>query len=377
MRFGDSETQKLLRDTARSYLATSFPWDRLYALESGEQPLSDEDLRGFADLGWFGLLAPESAGGGGLSLLEAAVVSEELGYAAVPAPVTVTNVSAALFAEAGATNGIADHLASLAGGKRLYTVSEASRGHANVSRGVPSGESPLVASGGKLSGKLPSVPFAGIADFVLAPLLVDGGRAFAAISLDGARLERVKLLDRQAYDNVYFESADFGNSVVLASGPEAEALHERCDTLVTAFSLIELAGMMQRVLEMTCSYIANRVQFGQPIAKFQAARHRAAELLMQTETTRWAAYHALWRFQENPDCADEIWLAKHWAIRAVGRVYEVSHLLHGGVGVGIEYPLHLYTQGLSAFAVRGGTMNEMVDRTVQSMNLGKPAEARA
>ncbi len=90
---------------------------------------------------------------------------------------------------------------------------------------------------------------------------------------------------------------------------------------------------------------------------------------MQADTTRWIAYHALWRFQEEPADTKEIWLAKHWAVRAAERVYEISHLLHGGVGVGIEYPLHLYTQGVAAFAVRGGTMNEMVARTVESMSL--------
>jgi alkylation response protein AidB-like acyl-CoA dehydrogenase len=135
--------------------------------------------------------------------------------------------------------------------------------------------------------------------------------------------------------------------------------------------------MMQRILELTSSYISNRVQFGQPVAKFQAARHRAAELLMQTETTRWAAYHALWRVQEDPSDSGEVWLAKNWAVRAADRVYQICHLLHGGVGMGIEYPLHLFSLGVAAFAVRGGTMNEMVDRTIESMNLSQPVGAQS
>ena len=158
---------------------------------------------------------------------------------------------------------------------------------------------------------------------------------------------------------------------MLATGSRAEDLQERCDALMTAPSVIELAGMMQRVLLMTSQYISNRVQFGQPIAKFQAARHCAAELLMQTETTRWAAYHALWRFQQDPSDTREIWLTKHWAVRAADRVYQIAHLLHGGVGVGVEYPLHLFTLGVAAFAVLGGTMSEMVDRTVEWLDLGR------
>jgi len=133
--------------------------------------------------------------------------------------------------------------------------------------------------------------------------------------------------------------------------------------------------MMQRILEMTCEYITNRVQFGQPVAKFQAARHRAAEMLMKTETSRWAAYHALWRFQRNPSDSEGVWLAKNWAIRGAELVYQNSHMLHGGIGVGVEYPLHLYTQGIVSLIVRGGTMNEMVARTVDSLNL--PVVARS
>ena len=187
--------------------------------------------------------------------------------------------------------------------------------------------------------------------------------------MEGAHREQLKLLDRPAYFNVQFENASIDNSSILALGGEAIDMHERCDVLVTALSSIELVGMMQRVLEMTCQYITNRVQFGQPVAKFQAARHRAAEMLMKTETSRWAAYHALWRFRQNPSNSDGVSLAKHWAIRAAELIYQNSHMLHGGIGVGIEYPLHLYTQPIASFIVRGGNANEMTARILNSMNL--------
>ncbi len=365
MQFGDSETQRLLRNTARSYLADNYPWERLYDIESGKERLTEADLEGFANLGWFGLLAPESAGAGGASLLEAAVVIEEFGYAGVPAPVSVGNVAAALLSSVADSSRVGDLLASLAAGKRVFAVNEATRRRSQTqSARAPDS---LAASDGRLSGLLPMVPFADIAHFVLTPLALDGEPAFVAVSLEGAQLQQVKVLDRVTYANARFQGADLQPSVVLATGKNAEALHERCDALVTGFALIELAGMMQRILEMTAEYITQRVQFGQPIAKFQAARHRAAELLMQTETTRWAAYHALWRLQESPSETEELWLAKHWAVRAADRVYQISHLLHGGVGVGSEYPLHLFTQGVAAFAVRGGAMNELVDRTIESI----------
>jgi alkylation response protein AidB-like acyl-CoA dehydrogenase len=192
--------------------------------------------------------------------------------------------------------------------------------------------------------------------------------ALAILPLDAEQAQPLELLGRRCYSNVRFDGAP---ATVVFRGARALQLREQLDALATAFGVIEMAGAMQRILKMTSEYISHRVQFGQPIAKFQAARHRAAELLMLTDTTRWAAYHALWRFQNDPSDTSEIWLTKHWAARAADRVFQHAHMLHGGVGVGMEYPLHLYTLRMSALAVLGGTMPEMVERTA-SLLVGNP-----
>ena len=362
MQFSNSETQQLLQTTARSFLQDTFPWERLYALEDDKDQISREDVARFAELGWMALITPEAEGGGGASLLEAAIVIEELGYAAVPAPVAVSNVAALVLEKAKAS----EQLADLVSNKRTYTLSDGARRLRPVSEG-------LSVAGGKLTGTLPLVAFASISDVVLTPLTIDGEPAFAALPLSDGEQEPVKLLDRTSYANVRFDGVALDGANVLATGPAAEDLHERCDALTTAFTTIELAGMMRRVLELTTEYITGRIQFGQPIAKFQAARHRAAELLMSTEMTRWAAYHALWRFQEDPEDTEEVWLAKHYAARAADPVYQHSHMLHGGIGVGTDYPLHLLTQGIIALAVRGGSLNELTERAIQARGL-TPAE---
>ena len=368
MLFADSETQKLLRDTARSFLRDRYSWDRLYALERGEAQLSPADLKEFAELGWLGLIAPESAGGAGASLLDAAVIIEEFGYAGVPAPVSTANIAAYLLASAPSPENVR-HSLDLTGGTRLYTVAEANRW-------TDDGAEAPSSSGGWLSGSLQLVPFGGLADYVIAPLSSDGAPAMALLSLQAARREHVRVLDRSDYCNVRFEDALADGVTLLAEGPRAEEMRERLDALSTAFGLIELAGLMQRVTEMTAEYISNRVQFGQPIAKFQAARHHAADMLVQTQTARWAAYHALDRFEQDPTDTAEIWLAKHWAIRASQAVFELTHLLHGGVGVGTEYPLHLLTQGVAAWAVRAGDVNEMVGRINGSLGLAGARSAQ-
>jgi alkylation response protein AidB-like acyl-CoA dehydrogenase len=342
MQFQDSETQRLLRTTAKSFLASAYPIDRLYRIESGDEAMTEAGLREIGELGWFELLLPEASGGAGASLLDAAAVIEELGYAGVASPVPAANVAAYVLS-------LANH-AELAPG---CVVGEGARSQAN--------KSTVTITGGVATGTLPLVPFAELSERILALATRDGQPALAVLPLSGAQLQPLELMDRRCYSNVRFENAP---GDVIATGADALGLIEQLDALSTAFGVIEMAGAMQRICEMTTEHVTTRQQFGQPIGKFQAARHRAADILVQLDTTRWAAYHALWLFEKDPARTDEIYLAKHWAVRAADRVFQHTHMLHGGVGVGMEHPLHLFTQAMAALAVRNGTMSEMVRRTL-------------
>ncbi len=361
MLYGDSDIQKLVRGTARNYLADNYPWERLYALEqSGPAGLAGDDLAQLANLGWLALVAPETDGGGGLTLVEAAVVVEELGHAAVPTNVIVSNVAAHMLARTGQ----GESVERLARGTARYTVSQATR---RRERAVPGIEF-LRMEGGALHGQLPAVPFAASSEYVLGPCAVDGRESYACIPLAGAELHQARQMDSSTVSHVSFAGADGSGMRILATGGEAAALAEHADTLMTGFGLIELCGAMQRTVRMTADYISNRVQFGQPVAKFQSARHRAAEMLMYTDATRWAAYRALWEYQETGD-ASGLWRTKLWADKAASLLFENAHMLHGGIGVGVEYPLHLFTQILAANIVRDGTASEMSRRVVESLEV--------
>jgi alkylation response protein AidB-like acyl-CoA dehydrogenase len=209
---------------------------------------------------------------------------------------------------------------------------------------------------------------------VIAPVQLDGDDALALLPLRDATLQQARQLDRPYFSHVTFDDAPVDGVRLLAQGERARSMHDHCDTLLTGLGLIELSGAMQRVLRMTADYISTRVQFGQPVAKFQSARHHAADMFMQVDATRWAAYHALDQYERLGD-ASGIWLSKLWAERAAAMVYELAHLLHGGVGVGIEYPLHLFTQGLAALAVRDGAAGEMTNRALATLGLAAGTRA--
>lgn len=354
MRFEDSETQKLLRTTTRSFLADRFPWEKLYALERTEGELGADDLTSFADMGWLGLLAPAEAGGAGLALVEAAVIIDEFGYAGVPSPVVVSNIVADALARLPGSPA-REHLISLVQGTARYSLSD----------GV------LELSNGSLRGALRFVPCGASSDYVLTPTVAGGEPGICLANARAGQATALRALDRRSYADIEFDGVPGEGVLVLATGTEAQAIRERCRSLAAGFAVVEMAGLLNRIKEMTGEYISNRIQFGQPIGKFQAARHHAADLLAAAETTRWAAYHSLWQLDRDPGDSAGIWLARHWAIRAARQAIEVTHLLHGGVGVGMEYPLHILTQTLASLAAQAGTLDEMTERALASLGLAQ------
>ena len=72
--------------------------------------------------------------------------------------------------------------------------------------------------------------------------------------------------------------------------------------VATAALFAEMVGGMQRTLDITVEYAKMRKQFGKPIGMFQAVQHQCADMYLETESSRSAAYYAAWALEENaPD----------------------------------------------------------------------------
>jgi alkylation response protein AidB-like acyl-CoA dehydrogenase len=124
-----------------------------------------------------------------------------------------------------------------------------------------------------------------------------------------------------------------GNSVGLARGLE----------IATAAIVAEMVGGMQRTLELTVEYAKTRKQFGKPIGIFQAVQHQCADMYLETESARSAAYYAAWALEENaPDASPAVSIAKLYASDAGRTVGNRGIQVHGGMGFTWENDVHLY-----------------------------------
>jgi alkylation response protein AidB-like acyl-CoA dehydrogenase len=271
------------------------------------------------DQGWTAVTVPEPAGGLGLGMVEAAVLLEQVGAHVAPAPILSQIVA----------------LECLVGGPGERWVEPLLRGEAvaAVAGGAVSAD-PVGRGDWVVTGETEPVPYAPEADVVLVP--ADHGLFAVELPAD-RRPERLPAMDRtRPVGRIRLEATP-----ALRLGGE-EAVQRYRDVAATALSA-ELLGIAARSLEMAVAYASVREQFGRPIGSFQAVKHRCADMLVDVEGMRSAAYWAAWCVQaDDADRSVAASTAKTWCSDAARRVTASALQVHGGIGFTWECDVHLY-----------------------------------
>ena len=297
MNFDFSDDQRTIKATARELLASRSPFERVRA--AAEAGGDDTDLwRELCALGWPGIAVAEEHGGQGLGAVELAVLLEELGYAVAATPLLGTVLAASAIEHAGSAMQRGRWLPGLAAGELT---------------GAFGGVHDLIAD-------------AADADVIV---LVEAGAPRLVARADAA-VERVEAIDpTRRYARVR------GDGPAL-EGEVAGAL-ARAGVAVAA----EVVGVCQRALDMTVAYVSERRQFGAPVGAFQAVSHRCAQMLLQTEGARSAAYFGAWAADAAPErLAEAAGLACAAAAVAGPEVTGSAIQAHGGIGFTWEADVH-------------------------------------
>jgi acyl-CoA dehydrogenase len=124
-------------------------------------------------------------------------------------------------------------------------------------------------------------------------------------------------------------------------------------------------GSMAVSLERTLEYAKEREAFGRSIGKFQAIRHKLAEMGVKLETSRALTYHALRLFAEGQDAIREVTMAKLQSQRAAFEVADDAVQIHGGAGYMKEYEVERIARDTRLGPIGGGTdeiMKEILGR---------------
>ena len=331
MQFGLSESQQILKDTARKFFAGECPVAEVRRLMETETAYNADLWLKMAGQGFTGIICPEDCGGMGLGKVELILLMEEAGYALLPGP---------FFSTVGLAGTAFDALASPAQKKKY--LSRIASGDARSTVAVLEENASwdlsqlrLVAAGDKLTGTKLFVTDAGVADFIV--VMAQNGVFVVHSKAPGLRIEPMKGMDltRKIY------SVQFSGTPAERLGP-TEGLAKAFALATTALAA-EMVGGMQRILEITVAYAKTRKQFGKPIGIYQAVQHQCADMYLETESSRSAVYYAAWALEENTaDAATAVSIAKMYASDAARDVGNHGIQVHGGMGFTWENDLHLY-----------------------------------
>ena len=130
---------------------------------------------------------------------------------------------------------------------------------------------------------------------------------------------------------------------ILESEPETAVVGEAGDGQAAVALAAEQVGGAQRVLDASVEYAKTRIQFGRPIGSFQAIKHKCADMLLEVESAKSAAYYAAWAAAEDSDELPVVAsLAKSYCSEAYFHSAAENIQIHGGIGFTWEHPAHLY-----------------------------------
>ncbi len=333
-----------LRQTVRRFLdndSTEAIVRKVMETESGYDARTWERLG--TELSLLGLIIPEKNGGAGLGPVELAIVFEEMGRALFCGPYLASAVLAASIVSGAATEAEkAKLLPEIASGKTIATLAVAEEsGKANVDaiamRATKEG------SGWKLDGVKTFVLDGHTANVLLVAARDDKGLALFRVEGNAKGLERTQLptLDlTRKLANLAFKGTPASK---VSDGDITKALRHTL-TLGVAMLAAEQVGGAQRCLEMSTEYAKTRMQFGRPIGSYQAIKHKCADMLVETEFARSAAYNAAFELTGNDaaEAEEAAAIAKSYCSEAAYKAAAENIQIHGGMGFTWEHPAHLY-----------------------------------
>jgi alkylation response protein AidB-like acyl-CoA dehydrogenase len=367
--FSFNGDQEQLRSSVRRFLehhAGEADVRRLMDTEEGHDPAVWSRMAN--ELGLQGLVIPEEHGGSGASWVELGIVLEEMGRSLLCAPFLSTVVLAATAVlESGDPEAAKAMLPGIADGSTIATLGLLEPGGRWEEPGNET-TATAGADGYVLNGTKTYVLDGAIADVVIVPALAPGGVTLFAVRGDAPGLTSTPMKPLDLTRKLaQLELVDVPAQLLGAEGQGGEILRRTLDLAAVGVAA-EQVGVAQAALDMAVSYAKERIQFGQPIGSFQAIKHMCADVLLEVESARSAAYYALRAASErNGELPAAASLAKAFCSDASLLATHQNIQIHGGIGYTWELAAHLYYKRASSMALYLGDAVHHRERLFQQL----------
>jgi alkylation response protein AidB-like acyl-CoA dehydrogenase len=345
----DNSHAALLAQSVGDFVKRGADLPRVRALAQTRAEFDRAQWQQLAELGWLGVLAPESCGGLGLGLAEATIVAEGLGRALTPEPYTAVAVLAARVLEGAAGTPLRESLlAGLVAGERVPVLAWQELADDFAGSQVACTATPFE-GGYRVGGTKKFVAGATAADGYLVTAQAPDGLQLLWVPRDaaGCSTNLLPLADGRSYGEVMLKDVTVAREQVLASGSVVRAALDRAlDHAVTVASA-ELVGVMKRANEMSLDYMKTRVQFGKPIGSFQALQHRAVDLYIQQEMADAVLRDVIRQLDGAPDDRARAMAASRAKSRCADAALAITRAaiqFHGAIGFTEDCDVGLYVK---------------------------------
>ena len=374
MDLGLNETQRMLRNGARDFLAAECPTSYVRDMECAARGCDPEMWEALAGMGWLGLIFPTEYGGEGMGAVELAILLEETGAALLPGPFFSAAVLAgAAIDRAGTDAQKREYLAGVARGQVIATLALTEPSGRWDAAGVQT--TARETNGGYiLDGVKLYVPDAGDADIFVVAARTGAGETDVSLFItpsgaDGIAETPLETIARDRQSELVFDAAFAPKSALLGELNGGWDALRHVLTLGAVGKSAETLGIARRVLDMTVEYLKTRTQFGRAIGSFQAMQHHAADMATDVEGCRQLVYLAASALAGGSPAESEAAMAKAWTADAVGRVAALAHQCHGAIGFTMEHDLQLYTRRAKAAELALGDAEFHLDAAAAAMGL--------
>jgi len=336
-----TEDQEMLKKVAADFVKAEVPAPRMTQWYKNKETFQPQLIKKAAELGWLGMMLPESYGGTAVSATDCAVVFEELGRGPVPGPLFTSGIlSAQMIFEAGTDEQRAALLPPLCEGTSITIPAITDQAACWGPEGVET-RLTKTATGYLVTGTKRFVFDAQAAtSFLCAARTEEGKVVFLLVDANSPGITVTPLIGfLVSVAEVRFDRVAISPSVLLgpsgASWNTFEVALEKVLPILCAYQV----GATQEVFDMTCEYTRTRVVFGQPIGRFQRVQDHCVDISTHLDAARWATYETLWMIDNGMPARAAVHEAKAVASEGYYHGTNYAHMVWAGPGTDYDHPM--------------------------------------
>ncbi|HUB96155.1 MAG TPA: acyl-CoA dehydrogenase [Stellaceae bacterium] len=353
----DSE-HAILRDSAEKFLGDRCDY-RFYQKTVASEAGWNRDLwDAFAELGWLGVPFAERLGGTGGGAVEIAILMENFGKFLVIEPYLATVVlSGGLIAALGSEAQQEALLKPMIAGRARFAFAHEDTGAPATATRGPGGYA--------LVGAKKVVLGAPMADAMLISARIGAGLGVfvVAAGTPGVVVRPYRMVSGERAADIELAGVTLPADALLGGNTDAGAAIDRVIEHAIAALSADAVGAIAAMVQATVDYTKTRVQFGQPIASFQAIQHRLVAMKVKEEEARASALFATLALDGPAERrARAVAGAKAKIGRAARSVHQEAIQLHGAIGTTAELSLGAYAKRLVAYEILFGATHEHLSR---------------